>query len=90
MPLQRGPGGKLGVAAVMPRQVRQGSGNTRVQLSTSHTINIFGNGDAELHAQWREGTRQALEERDRQWETRLPDLIEAHYSDPDGRIRYSA
>jgi hypothetical protein len=86
VPLHRGRGGKLGVAMAMPRQVRQG-GELKLQFSSTHNVNLYGTTDAELQQQWREGTRLALDERDRQWRDSLPDMIESWRRDPWARMK---
>lgn len=86
MPLHRGRGGKLGVAMTMPRQARQG-GELKLNFASTHNVNVYGTTDAELKAQFDEGTRLALDERDRQWHDSLPDLMDAWRRDPNARMR---
>jgi phage-related minor tail protein len=86
MPLQRGPGGKLGVAAAMPRQVRQSGGEMKISMSSSNSLHIYGTSDAERDAQWRQGTQLLLDQRDKQWRDNFPDMAEAWRKNPHDRM----
>ncbi|MDO6967020.1 phage tail length tape measure family protein [Rhizobium alvei] len=85
MPLARGADGRLGVRNVVPRAVRQSGGEMRMALSTSHTLHIYGTTNEEILRQANEGTRAALEERDRAWVASFPEMIEAWRRDPNAR-----
>jgi hypothetical protein len=85
MPLRRGADGKLGVVSAMPRQTRQG-GELRLNFSSTHNVNLYGTTDAELRTQWEEGTRMALDERDRQWRDNLPNMIDDYRLNPHQRM----
>lgn len=76
MPLARGSGGRLGVAMVMPKQMRQGGGSFNMNYRTESTIVVTGNGDRELQERFKRGQQEELDRRDRQIRAQIPGWIE--------------
>jgi hypothetical protein len=86
IPLRRGRDGRLGVTMAMPKAMRQDGGRMNFSFSSNHRVEIYGNGDAELHAQWKAGTEQMLEQQARDFRASLPDLIEEYQQNPYRRV----
>lgn len=86
IPLRRGRDGRLGVTMAMPKSMRQDGGRMNITLSSNHRIEVYGNGDAELHAQWKAGTQEALDQQAREFRAALPDMIEDYQNNPHRRV----
>lgn len=82
MPLRRGADGRLGVTMAMPRQMREGRAEMRLNLASSHSITVQGMGDRELMDRMHVGMEEMLAIRDDNLRASLPDLIEQYRRNP--------
>jgi hypothetical protein len=86
MPLERGPGGRLGVRASMPAGARQGS---RMELNSRHEhtyhVAVTGTGDKELESRLRQTVEEVNNRRDAAMRNSFPDMIEEYRRNPYAR-----